>query len=248
MNNQNYITIQGWMINGLNIKGNELILFALIYGFSQNRDSEYKGSLNYMSQGLKLSKPAIINIINKLTKKNYIIKMADPTGNRFKHNEDFINDLLGSNQTLLVRNSDGSSNQTLPLASKETLPNNYDINNNNNYKKNKSKKNTKIKFEDSPWSDYEKLRLNLGKDLNFVKNYKRVDLPAYIESVKLWAEGGNTDGVEKLRTERGWFSTLRQFMRTDKEKHKLKYILKETDEPRNAQSKDLMKQNKHTTF
>ena len=33
--NEKYITIQGWMVNELNLKGNSLIIYSIIYGFSQ---------------------------------------------------------------------------------------------------------------------------------------------------------------------------------------------------------------------
>ena len=34
--NENYLVIQGWMITELKLKGNELLIYAIIYGFSQN--------------------------------------------------------------------------------------------------------------------------------------------------------------------------------------------------------------------
>ena len=42
-----YIVIQDWMISDLQLKGNELLTYALIYGFSQDGESEFKGSLKY---------------------------------------------------------------------------------------------------------------------------------------------------------------------------------------------------------
>ena len=35
MNADNYINIQGWMRTDLDLKGNELLVYAIIYGFSQ---------------------------------------------------------------------------------------------------------------------------------------------------------------------------------------------------------------------
>ena len=52
MENENYCTIQGWLINVLGLKGNELILFAIIYGFSQDGKSKYYGSLSYIQKSL----------------------------------------------------------------------------------------------------------------------------------------------------------------------------------------------------
>jgi hypothetical protein len=66
MNNENYINILGWMINDLNLKGNELILYAIIYGFSQDGQSEYYGSQRYISKALKVSLVTSNKIINKL--------------------------------------------------------------------------------------------------------------------------------------------------------------------------------------
>ena len=37
MKNENYITIQGWMVNELKLTGNDLICYALIYGFTKRR-------------------------------------------------------------------------------------------------------------------------------------------------------------------------------------------------------------------
>ena len=40
--NENYVLIQGWMINELKLKGNELLIYALIYGFSQAENQDRK--------------------------------------------------------------------------------------------------------------------------------------------------------------------------------------------------------------
>lgn len=50
MKNENYITIQGWMINKLGLSGNELLCYALIYGFSQDGESCFCGSRKYIAE------------------------------------------------------------------------------------------------------------------------------------------------------------------------------------------------------
>lgn len=35
----NYVVIQGWMITRLGLKGNELMIYAVIYGFTQNGET-----------------------------------------------------------------------------------------------------------------------------------------------------------------------------------------------------------------
>lgn len=46
--NENFYTVLGWMLNVLELKGNELIVFAIIYSFSQDGESEFTGSLTFM--------------------------------------------------------------------------------------------------------------------------------------------------------------------------------------------------------
>jgi len=74
MKNTNYITIQGWMINELELKGNELIVFAIIYGFSQDGNSEFTGSINYIKDTLNCSRNTAIKTIKKLVDFGFIKK------------------------------------------------------------------------------------------------------------------------------------------------------------------------------
>jgi hypothetical protein len=83
MKNENYINIQGWMINELKLKGNELILYALIYGFTQDGKHKYRGSIKYIMEALKLSNKGVINLINKLIEKKLIEKSIKVTGNEY---------------------------------------------------------------------------------------------------------------------------------------------------------------------
>ena len=73
--NDNFITIQGFMVNDLKLKGNELIIFALIFGFSQDAESTFHGSLRYIREWTSLSTPAIISILRSLQEKNLIEKI-----------------------------------------------------------------------------------------------------------------------------------------------------------------------------
>ena len=47
------------MINELDLKGNELLVYALIHGFCQDGKSVFKGSLNYIMAWLNISKPVL---------------------------------------------------------------------------------------------------------------------------------------------------------------------------------------------
>ena len=46
----NYVMLLGWMRTELNLKGNELNLYAIIYGFTQDGETEFSGSIRYMQE------------------------------------------------------------------------------------------------------------------------------------------------------------------------------------------------------
>lgn len=77
MRNKDYITIKGWMINNLKLKGNELILYAIIYDFSKDGKTEYYGSQRYISNYLKISLPTVNSLIKKLLSKGLIINTSE---------------------------------------------------------------------------------------------------------------------------------------------------------------------------
>ena len=74
MKDENYIVIQGWMINNLKLKGNELTIYALIYGYSQNGENTYKGSLQKVSEDTNISRQSCLNVLNKLIEKKLVYK------------------------------------------------------------------------------------------------------------------------------------------------------------------------------
>ncbi|MCK5015437.1 MAG: helix-turn-helix domain-containing protein [Candidatus Peribacteraceae bacterium] len=118
MKDTGYINIQGWMINKLKLKGNELILFGLIFGFSQDGESKFRGSISYIEKALSVSRKTAISIATKLVEKNYILKEKNTTGS-----------LYSVNTTLVEKLHQGSVESTL-VTSVETTPNNNKPNNN----------------------------------------------------------------------------------------------------------------------
>ena len=74
--NENYCTIQGWMINELNLKGAELMAYAVIYGFSQARGEEQymTCSQEYIAEWCNVSRQQINKILKTLEEKKFIVK------------------------------------------------------------------------------------------------------------------------------------------------------------------------------
>lgn len=77
----NYILIQGWMIEDLHLSGNDLLIYALIYGFSQDGVSYFCGSLKYISQWLGIDISTASRVINKLIKGGLIEKKQEIVDN-----------------------------------------------------------------------------------------------------------------------------------------------------------------------
>ena len=71
---ESYINIQGWMINKLKLKGSELLIYAIIYGFSQDGQSKFSGSLQYLADWTNSTKQNCINHLKSLLAKNLIEK------------------------------------------------------------------------------------------------------------------------------------------------------------------------------
>jgi len=56
----------------LGLKGNELLVFAVIYGFSQGRQGCYKGSLAYLQETCGITKPTALSILKSLVEKGLL--------------------------------------------------------------------------------------------------------------------------------------------------------------------------------
>ena len=64
--NENFIAIQGWMVTELGLKGNSLLIYAIIYGFSQDGEQVFNGSLQYLADWTNSTKQSVINCLKKL--------------------------------------------------------------------------------------------------------------------------------------------------------------------------------------
>lgn len=74
MNADNYIVIQGWMRTELNLKGNDLLVYAIIYGFSQIENQKFTGSLQYLADWCGATKQGIQKNLKNLLELGLIEK------------------------------------------------------------------------------------------------------------------------------------------------------------------------------
>ena len=141
MKDENFITIAGWMRTRLNLTGNELIIYACIYGFCQNGEGKYEGSLNYLSDAVGVTKENVRLILKRLIEKGLLIKI-DKVYNGVKFCNYIVN--FEAIYPALKQCHPGIETMTNPALKQchpgiETMPNNKEDNNNHNKEdKNKS--------------------------------------------------------------------------------------------------------------
>lgn len=124
MQNHNYILIPGWAVNELKLKGNNLMIFSIIYGFSQDGETEFTGSIQYLCECLGVSRPTVINSLKYLVDKNLIEKR-----------EESVNGVVFNRYRISLRgvkNLYGGSKESLRGGGKESLHNNTNNKNTNN--------------------------------------------------------------------------------------------------------------------
>lgn len=160
-----YIVIQDWMISDLQLKGNELLTYALIYGFSQDGESEFKGSLKYISEFLGISKSTAQRSIEKLVDRGIVEKRVEEISgvkfNRYMAHE--------KADTPIVKTSTGYSQNDHGGIVKMTTNNTNIYNTNNN-----ASNNTKDKGAPARYFDDEELN---NKFLEFLSMRKKIRKP-----------------------------------------------------------------------
>ena len=120
------VQIYGWMATKLGLKGNELLIYAIIYSFSKNDNGNgvFNASISYLREWTNSSKPNVIDCLTSLLNKNLIIKLEDNSHKRepnvYKTND--VPNLIASKQSLPAQV------KKVYQTSKQSLPNNNIIN------------------------------------------------------------------------------------------------------------------------
>lgn len=86
MRDNTYITIQSWMRTELNLSGTELLVYAVVYGFSQDGMSKYTGSRQYIADWCGCTVRSVQTILNSLTERGLLTK-SETTINNVRHCE-----------------------------------------------------------------------------------------------------------------------------------------------------------------
>jgi len=120
---ENYIHIPGWAVCELGLKGNELLIYAIIFGFSQEENQTFRGSLRYLMDWTNSSKVTVIKTLKTLLEKDLIGKIE-----RFDNGIKFCDYYVKRTKEQKVVLSTLPVVKKLNHPGKETLPHNIEDN------------------------------------------------------------------------------------------------------------------------
>ena len=134
-----YITILDWMVNKLNLSGTKLLIYALIYGFSQDGTTWFTGSIPYIQSWTHCARQTVVASLNNLRTAGLIDEPGKTNRYRAKGLDEIISEKeadqsknwmgdQSKNWTGVVQKLDGGSLKIRP----HTLYNNSFSNSSNN--------------------------------------------------------------------------------------------------------------------
>jgi len=122
-----YFVIQDWMITALHLKGCELLVYAVVFGYSQKGAGCYFGSAAALAETLGVSRQTIVSTFKSLTERGLLIKTDDYHAGvhtcAYAVNLDLSNNFTGCQETLQ------GCKEILQGGSQKTLHNNKSIDN-----------------------------------------------------------------------------------------------------------------------
>lgn len=131
-----YINIQPFMVRDLELKGNELLVYAIVYGFSQDGESYFTGSIQYLADWTNSTRQGVIKVLKNLTEKGLLKKFE--TGKQTyayqaSKQSSLVNKVNQSTKfTTTSKQSLHDQSTELTSTSKQSLHNNINNNINNN--------------------------------------------------------------------------------------------------------------------
>ena len=80
---ENFINIQGFMVTDLGLSGDQLLIYAIIYGFSQIEGKYYSADLEYMANWIQATESTVISLLESLENQG-LLEMVIKSNNGVK--------------------------------------------------------------------------------------------------------------------------------------------------------------------
>ena len=119
----NYIVVQSWMVGELGLKGNRLLVYAIIYGFSQTEQQVCTCGIEYFRAWTNSSKQGVLNTLDSLESDGLIESLKGIGGDKRKVAYRVVYPIIGKENLPISDTEKGQ--QTLPKTAQkgqETLP------------------------------------------------------------------------------------------------------------------------------
>lgn len=213
---KNFITVPGFAVVKLRLSGNELLCYSLIYGFTQDGETEFRGSLTYIASALNVTRQNAKKIIDRLVERGLVErKEIIFSGVKFCH---YIAKSNGVAESATPYNNEG--NGVAESATNDNIIINYKDNNIAadgglfpdmpvNEPKPKGTAERQCLFANSRFNDYEAFAACFQ-----APEFANIDIAYYYNAVADWS-------AQKGKMMKDWIATARNFMRSDMERKKL---------------------------
>lgn len=126
MQTESYVVLRPFMVEELGLKGSELVAYALIYGFSQDGESWFTGSAQYVADWCGITRRNAINVLQKLTDKGLVEKVRTGQGCAYR----VCKNITGEKTSLVKKHhrtgekTSPAGEKTSPVTGEKTSPNN----------------------------------------------------------------------------------------------------------------------------
>lgn len=137
---ESFVTIQGWMVTHLKLKSNELMIYAIIYGFCQIRGQVFSGSVRYLAEWTNSTKRGVYKNLKSLVDKELIEKIEENINgvkfckyticeNRLPSRTRFCSPWDDEQSSPVMNKVHRGDEQSSPGGDEQSSPNNIDIDN-----------------------------------------------------------------------------------------------------------------------
>ncbi len=227
----NYINVPGFAVVEHKLSGNELLCYSLIYGFTQDEETEFRGSLTYVASALNITKQNAKKVIDRLLERGLLTKKEMYfSGVKFCHyvanrNSNGVAEIA----TGCCRNNNGGVAEIATGGMAKTITNNtIRHNSNDNIKDNiadgglfpTAPVTCERKQPDThePRCHFAESKFNAFADFAAqftAPDFANVDIEYYYKAVADWS------AQDDKNKKNDWIATARNFMRRDAEQKKL---------------------------
>lgn len=163
MQTESYVVLRPFMVEELGLKGSELVAYALIYGFSQDGESWFAGSAQYVADWCGITRRNAINVLQKLTDKGLVEKVRTGQGCAYR----VCKNITGEKTSPVKKHhrtgekTSPAGEKTSPVTGEKTSPNNIgDITSNKNSDNARERRHKLGEFGHVLLSDEDKAKLD----------------------------------------------------------------------------------------